>query len=512
MQRGASEALADGRTKKVARTHRQRNVQTDQCLTPHPDFLADGERLLRAGQPEAAAARFRAAADNATDVGSAHVFLLQALLSAGRREEASKALDALLDLSLSNADLCDALAFYARQLDRHELSNELYRKATGIAPGDAQLWLNLATSDRSLGRLDEAARACDRAIGLDQGLSEAVFLRSEVTRATETHNHIGELSSRLAESGSDHQAIFLLYALGKELHELGLYDAAFEMFSRGAAARRQTLSYDVRQDEAKLARIAQIFSRPSPAPIGSPIGRHIFIIGLPRSGTTLTERILGGLAGVRSNNETENFSRALLKASPAVGGDVFARAGQADYAEVAADYESRAAADGYAGRIVEKLPLNYLYVGPILQAFPTTPIILLKRHPLDSCFAMYRTLFGVAYPFTYDFEDLARYYAAYQRLMSHWLTLYGDRIISVDYERLVSSPGLVGREIAERCGLQWSAEALDLTQNRAASLTASAAQVRGSIYGTSSGLWRRYANHLRLLLDRLRSLGVDVPE
>jgi hypothetical protein len=300
--------------------------------------------------------------------------------------------------------------------------------------------------------------------------------------------------------------------LGKELHELGQYDAAFEMFSRGGAARRQALSYDIRQDEAKLARIAEVFARAPPSPSPPGIGRHIFIIGLPRSGTTLTERILGGLPDVRSNNETENFSSALVKASPAVGGDVFARAGRANYAEVAAEYEARAAADGFTGHIIEKLPMNYLYVGPILQAFPATPVILVTRHPLDSCFAMYRTLFGVAYPFTYDFEDLARYYAAYQRLMRHWLDLYGDRIICVEYEQLVSSPEVVGRDIAARCGLQWSPHALDLTRNRAASLTASAAQVRGAIYGTSSGLWRRYADHLVPLRERLRSLGVEVPE
>jgi hypothetical protein len=222
----------------------------------------------------------------------------------------------------------------------------------------------------------------------------------------------------------------------------------------------------------------------------------------------LTERIVGGLSGVRSNNETNNFSTALLRSSPSAGRDIFERAAGADYEKVAQEYDALAAADGFTGKIIEKLPFNYLYVGAILKAFPSTPIIWVRRNPIDSCFAMFRTLFGAAYPFSYDFEDLARYYAAYSRLMDHWIRIYPNQITTVDYEELVASPDAVGRRLADSCGLTWRSDAIDIAQNKSASLTASAAQVRSGIYSSSSGLWRKYREHLRPLVDHLEANGI----
>jgi hypothetical protein len=155
--------------------------------------------------------------------------------------------------------------------------------------------------------------------------------------------------------------------------------------------------------------------------------------------------------------------------------------------------------------------MNYLYMGAIRRALPEARIVLLRRSPLDSCFAMYRTLFREAYPFTYDFEDLARYYAAYDQLMRHWRALPGDQLLEVVYEDLVREPHRVGAELARHCGLVWSDEAVNIQNNAAVSLTASAAQIRRPIYGTSSGRWRYYLPHLRGLIDALRHSGV-LPE
>jgi len=473
--------------------------------------LPEAARLLRDGRPGEALSLLQPAISGADVVGPAHTLYLSALIALGDRMAANAALDAALKLkTASEADAFDALAFYARELDRHELSNTLYKQAAELAPKDLRFWYNLATSDRSLGRLAEAATACERALALDPDLRPAILLRSEVTRATRAANHVDDLSARIAASADDGAASFLLYALGKELHELERYDEAFAAFARGAAGRRASLRYDVAQDELKLRRIAEAFPTASPHDAEAPIGRHIFIVGLPRSGTTLTERILGGLPNVRSNNETNNFSTALLKWSPAGGGDVFDRAAHADFAAVAREYDALAAGDGFAGKIIEKLPFNYLYVGAILRAFPTTPVVWVRRDPLDTCFAMFRTLFGAAYPFSYDFEELARYYGAYEKLMRHWAGLFPERLIRVDYEELVAAPDVVSPALARRCGLAWSDRALDITANRSASLTASAAQVRQGIHTASSGMWRKYRRHLEPLVRGLAASGVAV--
>jgi hypothetical protein len=155
--------------------------------------------------------------------------------------------------------------------------------------------------------------------------------------------------------------------------------------------------------------------------------------------------------------------------------------------------------------------MNYLYLGAIRQALPGAKVLLLRRSPLDSCFAMYRTLFREAYPFTYDFEDLAHYYAAYERLMGHWRALLGDMLHEVVYEDLVREPRRVGAAMAQHCGLRWSDAAIDIQKNASVSLTASASQVRRPIYGTSSGRWRHYHRHLKGLIDALRRAGVALP-
>ena len=155
--------------------------------------------------------------------------------------------------------------------------------------------------------------------------------------------------------------------------------------------------------------------------------------------------------------------------------------------------------------------MNYLYLGAIHRALPGAKVVLVSREPLDSCFAMYRTLFGEAYPFSYDFEDLARYYAAYERLMNHWRACLGGALCEITYEDLVTNPAQVGAKVAEYCGLQWSEQAVQIESRSMVSTTASAAQIRRPIYSSSTGRWRRYERHLEPLRQALRRLSIAVP-
>jgi len=451
----------------------------------------------------------------------AHGFLASVLLKLGRAEDAEQVVARAEALATGVADAYDGLAYVSMALGRHERANTLYRRATQIAPQDPRFWYNLACSERSLGRLLEAQAACDRGIALDATQYPTYLLRSELRVQAPEANHIDELQAQLARPDAEYRArVFLGYALAKELDDVGRFDEAFGWFAAAAKARRERLAYDVATDERKLRRIAEVYPREtcawSPRAAGSsrpPVdsARYIFIVGLPRSGTTLVERILTGLPDVRSNGETDNFSRALLAAARGAG-DVFQRAAAADPDAVAAGYARYAGSGADAERIIEKLPMNYLYVGAIHRAMPEARILLVSRSPLDTCFAMYRTLFGEGYPFSYDLEELGRYYAAWEQLMNHWRSCLGDRLYEIVYEDLVREPERTGRMIAQYCGLTWSDAAIEIQNNKSVSLTASAAQVRRPIYGSSSGRWRHYRGHLEVLLATLRSHAVSLTE
>jgi tetratricopeptide (TPR) repeat protein len=476
-----------------------------------PDIEA--YRLMCAGRLSEALGFAERAVAGKSQCVPAHGMLATILLKLGRVPEAEQVVAHALACQPGVADAYDALAHVSLLLGRHERSNALYRRVVELDPITPRFWYNLASSERSFGRLTEAEAACDRAIALDPAQYPSYLLRSELRVQTPAANHVDALESLLAQPHVDDRArMFLGYALGKELDDLQRFDQAFPRFRDAAAARRRHLAYDVSVDERKLQRIREAFDPRSahgtPRDVDS--SRYIFVVGLPRSGTTLVERILTGLAGVRSNGETENFSRALLAAAPVDSRDVFARAAAADTSAVAANYEKLAGARAGTA-IVEKLPMNYLYLGAIHRALPESKLLLIKRSPLDSCFAMYRTLFGDAYPFTYDFEDLARYYAAYEALVNHWRAAFGDSIYEVAYEELVTEPLRVGAGIARHCGLAWSDRAIEVQNNAAVSLTASAAQIRRPIYGSSSGRWRRYGTHLAPLIRELRRRAIALP-
>lgn len=468
---------------------------------------------MRAGRFAEALPLAERAVAGAQDCLPGHSFVASILLKLGRAQDAEQVVTRAVQLATGAADAYDGLAYVSLQLGLHERANALYRRAAELAPQTPRYWYNLACSERSLGKLAEAEEACDRCIALDAAQHSAYLLRSELRVQTAEANHIEELEARLGSSGRDARArAYLGYALAKELDDVGRFDDAFHRFAAAAKSRRSQITYDIASDEERLRRIARVFPNRLAAAAGPQANsRCIFIVGLPRSGTTLVERILSALAGVRSNGETDNFSKALSAASKGRG-DMFERAAAADPQAVAANYRRLARSAESDGPIIEKLPTNYLYLGAILRALPDAKIILVRRSPLDSCFAMFRTLFGEAYPFTYDFDELGRYYAAYHTLVTHWRAVLGNAIHEIVYEDLVREPHRLGREAAGYCGLTWSDDAIDIQRNASASLTASAAQVRRPIFGSSSGRWRHYRRHLAPLMFALRRAGVSLPE
>jgi hypothetical protein len=284
----------------------------------------------------------------------------------------------------------------------------------------------------------------------------------------------------------------------------------------GAALKRSTLSgYDAGSEIATIDAIRDVWTPAALASIGSGLAGSgaIFIVGMPRTGTTLVERMLDRHPEVRSAGELLDFGRVLASHARRVhesgrGRSLVEASLHVDFAAMGADYArgAREAARG-SPRFVDKLPVNFMYCGMILAALPDARIVHLTREPMDCAYAVYKTLFNEAYNFSYDLDELARYYACYRRLMDHWHRLMPGRILDVAYESLVSDSDAEARRLLAYCGLEWRDEVIEPAANPRPSTTASSAQVREPVHAGSVGRWRQHAAGLEPLRRRLVELG-----
>lgn len=391
-----------------------------------------------------------------------------------------------------------------------------HRRAAELHPGDARLAYNAAAAAVAVGEIDVAEQGFEAVMRLDSTDYDAWQNRSTLRRWTAECNHVAQLASlydRLPPGDPGETPVG--YALAKELEDLDRFEESFAWLQRAATARRRRLDYDIASDEAALARIETVFDRDwlAGASEGPAEPGPLFIVGLPRSGTTLTDRMLSSHPGVASLGEINTLALAVTRLA-GEGGDKAAlieRAGALDLAELGRSYLDSSRGFGVeAPWLIDKTPLNFLYLGLIRRALPGAKVIHLRRHPVDSCYAMYKTLFRSGYPFSYSLQDTGRYYLAYHRLMGHWRRHLGDFILDVDYERLVEDPEGQVRRMLAFIGLEWDPACLDFHRQAAPAATASAAQVRQPVYTISVERWRCYERQLAPLAGKLREGGVPV--
>ncbi|MEM6912578.1 MAG: sulfotransferase, partial [Pseudomonadota bacterium] len=317
------------------------------------------------------------------------------------------------------------------QLERHEEASTCARRARQLEPGSLNWSLLEASTSVPVGRMEQAEQLMDQIVAASPNEADVYYNRSTLRRQTNDDNHIDELRHALSQlPDDDHRLVPIAFALGKELEDLGEFAGSYRAFERGADLRRRRMSYSVSTDEAAIARVISTFSEGwfYRTEKGSSDAAPIFIFGLPRSGTTLVDRILSTHEQVISLGEVNDVAYAVTRHSAPANDKLHLIDRSSTIGTDRLGHEISRAYSGYgekAERFIDKTPANYLYLGLLARALPNATFIHVHRHPMASCFAMYKTLFRMGYPFSYDQSDLARYYTAYRRLMEHWQALIG---------------------------------------------------------------------------------------
>ena len=437
--------------------------------------------------------------------------------AAGDLDQARQLAERLGEHTFEHARHASACGLAMTRLGLHQQANAQFEHAVQQEPESAAHRYNLATTLRFLGDLDEAGECLDRTIELDPDDADAYYLRSALRTQSADHNHVDALRAALDRAGDDRDRVRLSFALAKEYEDLQDYADSFEALSQGASLRRKGMQYRPERELETMRSIRETFDTKTLSGGGGHINATpIFVIGMPRTGTTIVDRILSSHSVVTSAGELQSFSVELQKqciqqfdSPPQSPTGLVEASAKIDFEALGEAYiNSTRGVAGNGAHFVDKLPFNFLYAGLIHLALPKAKIVLLQREPMDTCYAVYKTLFEAAYPFSYDLEELANYYVAYHELVQHWLACIPQSIHVVRYEELVSESRPVIESLLDYCGLSFEDACLRFYENREASTTASASQVRSELHTGSVGKWLNYERQLKPVHDILSNAGV----
>jgi len=398
----------------------------------------------------------------------------------------------------------------------------LYVKANELQPGIDLFQANLASCGVFLGKILEASAIYNKLLERFPNHQVNHYQLSRLGKA-EDSMHIDKMQEILKKSDlTEDKNIFMYFALGKELEDLERWQESFKYYKKGGDAITGVANYDVANDIALIDKIIDICNADwiKEGAI-KPKANHktktpIFIVGLPRTGTTLTERIISSHSQVESVGETLFLQMVLRRESGVESIENMLP----EMIEAVAKIDPQRIADGYNDAIsyrlseetffIEKLPFNFLFLGFIAKAWPDARIIHLGRNPMDACFSMYKQVFTWAYKFSYSLEDLGKYYVAYNRLRTHWRDVLKDRLIEVEYETIVSDTENETRMLLEKLGLNFEESCLNFDKNTAPTATASSVQVREKTHSRSINKWQRFSKELQPLKEHLEAASIKV--
>ena len=493
----------------------------DRALAVKPDYA---EALNNRGNVLKALGRFDEALASYAAAIVANPGFVEALCnlgflewSLGRPAPAVRAYDAALAIDPGQIEAHNVRAVALTALNRPLDALAGYDAALAINPDFADALGNKGMLLAELGLMDQARDALERAIDLEPAKVRAYYNLTLCRKMVRDEPRVAALEAmaRRPEAYSVEDRIYLRYALAKAYADVGEAGRAFEQLATGAALKRSQTPYDEaavisRLDAMRTAfpaeRMARLAGRGDPSP------KPVFIVGMPRSGSTLIEQVLASHPAVFATGETDLLVRTVAGSSPEARRMLEDPQAPEDEAADAFRYIGHAyrrmleLVAPQASRVTDKALENFAHLGLIHLALPNARIIHTRRDPIDTGLSCFSKLFGGDLPYSYDLGELGRYYRAYQRLMDHWRAVLPDGVLlEVDYEDATADLEVQARRIIAHCGLEWDERCLDFHRTNRWVHTASAAQVREPVYRSSVGKWRAYEPWLAPLIEALKT-------
>ena len=492
----------------------------EKALKLHPNYAESicnmGGIHLAQEEHEDALKKFRRALELKPVYLEAQMGLSKTLQAMEQLQDAELAAIRALQIDDSNPKAHALIGSIYTETERPEQAEKAYERAMQVKPDSQEGLLGLGHLCVENGELERAEALFKRALELKPDNVAAHVHMVQAKKVGKEDEHFTALldEAKNADQHSDNRKMSLHFALGKCYDDTKQYDQAFEHFLAGCKLKRQKLSYDPEAAAKQFEELKTILTREfidTRRSAGNPSELPIFILGMPRSGTTLTEQIIASHPDVYGAGELPDLLRiAHRKTDPAttmfpdnlryLDSSMLATWGD----EYIIGLQKRAPE---AKHITDKMPANFFAVPLIHLMMPNAKIIHVNRNPVDTCVSCFTRLFNRKQEHTYDLAELGRYYADYARLMDHWrAVLPKDAFYDVQYEDIVADQEGQARKLLEYCGLEWNDACLDFYKTKRQVRTASVTQVRQPIYNTSVERWRKYEKHLGPLLDALGDL------
>ncbi|NRA82343.1 MAG: sulfotransferase [Gammaproteobacteria bacterium] len=419
------------------------------------------------------------------------------------------------NLPIKSSLTFDTLGVAYSQMGLHNKAVIFFKKAVAINDGNPNYFFNLGASLKFTGDFKGAKKAYEKTISMAPNYYKAHAALTSLGGISIDSNHIPQLEQLFSKTQQADDRLYIGHALAREYESLKIFDKAFHYLDTAKKFKLQQFKYSIDEDKALFKSIENHFkSSGSPQTQGFETDEPIFVVGMPRSGTTLVERIISQHSEVTSAGELQHFGLLFKKmakttSNRVIDADTVAASKNINFEVLGKSYiESTRAITGKTAKFVDKMPLNVLYVGFILQALPKAKIVCLDRNPLDTIVSNFRQLFAINqsyYSYSYDLESTTEYYLLFKQLATLWLALFPDNFYFINYEKLVNDPLNEAQKLIEFCNLPWQEQCVNIDQNSYPVATASALQVRNPINNRSVGNWKKYDAYLESVKEMLTS-------